>query len=478
MAAPDVRAMHLWFRYGAWPKQRRRSRFGASGGTARQCCLCLDDDEAAFRLMPTGCRCESLVHWGCFEKAVVAANNPAGNGGQYKSWCKCPVCELRYQGVLGARASARWVVLAAGTPAQLEARLSVAEHDANLGNTAAAYAAYTHLRGFVTDLETRLGIVVSMARIHMLQGSFGKAVDGLKNVLARADIDHHAGLKRRASGLLAEATSLQARAKLDSLGPLGELERASCFYDLHSAVRMQRRLALALEKGMAAELDEVLRRTPDDTSRRDERKKELQYEMLLALTRLAHETAALERYVPEGQRKMGAALSAMSAYDAAVAYAMVQLGSLAFHGISPLVLSLRHGRAMCTGDAAAAQTELRGVVEGYTRLYDDPLHPPPYPLHPLLLQAQADLASLASGSAGRKRPARELGPESSRAGAARRTDDDEPESNRAGAARWTGDDEPSPARWTGDDEPESSRAGAARWTGEEESMDEEREPDV
>jgi hypothetical protein len=131
-----------------------------------------------------------------------------------------------------------------------------------------------------------------------------------------------------------------------------------------------------------------------NTSGRLERQRELKYERLLALTRLAHARAALERHVPESHHATHAADhrtgNAISAYDAAMSYAVVAIGGPALRGIHPLALSLRHGRAMLTDDADFAATELRGIVDGYTRLYRNPHHP-------LLLQAQADLLSVLRG---------------------------------------------------------------------------------
>jgi hypothetical protein len=59
-----------------------------------------------------------------------------------------------------------------------------------------------------------------------------------------------------------------------------------------------------------------------------------------------------------------------------MSYAVVAIGRPALRGIHPLALSLRHGHAILTDDT----DELRGIVDGYTRLYLNPQHP-------LLLQA-------------------------------------------------------------------------------------------
>jgi hypothetical protein len=62
----------------------------------------------------------------------------------------------------------------------------------------------------------------------------------------------------------------------------------------------------------------------------------------------------------------------------------------------PLVLSLRHGRALCLarlgadgddGDVDDAEREMRGVVTAYTTMYSAD--------HPLAVRALADLASIA-----------------------------------------------------------------------------------
>ena len=455
MPVPDVRAMHLWFRYGAWPaKSRRRSRFGASGESAPECIFCLEADPP---LLPLGCRCGHVVHWACFESAVLAALNPSGFGGSYKSWCKCPVCGLRYQGAFAERAAARWVGLAAnGSPSHAEAVLSQAEHTASAGNYQAAVALYDQCKPFVVGVTLR-HIMLSVAQCDMHLGHFPTAIAELRARFEGGD----AGTRRRATGLYAEAVSLQAqdglrRLRQPSVEEYGLISMnngdwklrdiASCYAALRSAVRMQRGLAAEIGISMPAELAAVPV-SNGNTTGRDERKKELQYERLLALTRCAHARAALERHVPEPLRRdVASTVTAEAAYDEAARFASLAMGSQAAAGNHPLVLSLRHGRAMCSAqaDVGGAETELRAIIQAYTLLYGNAQHPN-------VLQAQEDLDSLAGST----------GAESSRAGAAPH-DLDSPAGRTGAESSRARRPQELPRKRAREDRPESSRAGAER----------------
>ena len=332
----NVREMHLWFRFGAWP----RTKFGEDG-PCRMCRRVERHGELPLRL---GCACSGPAHWSCFRQTAT-------------EWSRCVLCGFRYTGAFAMRAAAEWARLSrsGSRETQITAEINHAAELASAGRYEDAREEYAAVRARSLDATAwnaaiRLEIDIGVARVEMLRANYARAAELLRSIVSALTLedrrDGPAGRKSR--GLWAEAVSLHAEhAELSSEKRVREFRRA-----------------LGMFAELAATTSALYARAVDERER-----ERLRYERALNDARAAHTLLA-----------KGDDLEALERFEAA-------LRESEFLGQHALVLSLRHGRAICLArldeEAVDAESEMLDVIAEYGRLYS--------PSHPLVARAEADL---------------------------------------------------------------------------------------
>lgn len=330
------------WRRSAWPQAR--TKFGEDG----PCSMCRRVERHGEHPLRLGCACSGPVHWSCFREAATG-------------WSRCGLCGIRYGGAFAMRAAAEWARLSrvSSRETQISAEINRAAELASVGRYEDAIGEYAAARARTHDATAwnaafRLEIDIGVARVEMLLANYTRAAELLRSIVSALTLedrrDGPAG--RKARGLWAEAVSLKA-------------EHAEL--PIEKRTREFRR-ALGMLTELAATTSGLHARAADEGERA-----RLRYERALNDARAAHTLLA-----------KGDDLAALDRFETCI-------HETEFLGQHALVLSLRHGRAICLarlddGDLDDAESEMLDVIEEYTRLYSTS--------HPLVARAEADLSRI------------------------------------------------------------------------------------
>ena len=387
MAQPDVRTLHFWFRFGAWPTapgaalgahgaHARNARSGARRRTrtlrfgSGACVVCgKERGERGERPLGLGCACQSAVHWSCFR------GGPSSSG-SVAPLARCGVCGLRYAGEFAMRAASEWVRQSREGESRLAASMNLAAELVFAGKYEDAMVELGRL-GALGAETTPVSTLVALetARVEMMLGGYASAEASFREIVnalvllrgdGRSDGRSDGRTLRRAKGLWAESITLNAQYSVTH-GADGGKKRARAF---DRAYRMLTALASEIASEIASEV-----------SATKARERALRYEAVL------NEGRAANTLLARGDE-----------YDALVRFEGAIEDAAWLGDECPLVLSLRHGRALCLArlgghdghdgdDVDDAEREMRGVVQAYTTMYSAE--------HPLAVRALADLASIA-----------------------------------------------------------------------------------
>lgn len=264
------------------------------------------------------------------------------------------------------RAASEWVRTSREGESRLAASMNLAAELVFAGKYEDAMVELGKLAelGAQTTLVSTL-VALETARVEMMLGGYASAEASFREivnalVLLRSDGRSDGRTLRRAKGLWAEAITLNAQYSVTH-GADGDKRRARAF---DRAYRMLTALAGEIASEIASEVSAKAR------------ERALRYEAVLTEGRAANTLLA------RGDE-----------YDALVRFEGAIEDAAWLGDECPLVLSLRHGRALCLarlgddGDVDDAEREMRGVVSAYTTMYSAD--------HPLAVRASADLASIA-----------------------------------------------------------------------------------